>query len=376
MKCHGSEALAAQFGFSPHVPSEFEESMHYRKVTIGEKKAPLCFDCHGAHNVQSMQAPNSLKNSPAERAKVCSKCHRGSNETFAMTFDHRPTTWEEKPLQYAVIAMFKTLTLGTFVGLGLFMLLDISSLIRCIVFRKKMGLHAHHKPKKVEYVERLTASQRWQHFFMLSSVLTLVVTGWPLFSPESETSIAVMNLLGGAGTVAIIHRTAGLVMIADFLYHLYYLFTLFRKGGKILAFPMLPTPKDVIDAWGLILFFFGLRKDKPAFKQFAFFEKFDYWAVFWGVAMMGFSGLMLMFPTVVTRVLPSWSVSLSEIIHADESLLAGVVLIIWHFYNVHFKPGIFPMNWAWLSGKMPKHHYEEEHAAHVEELKKEGKWKE
>ena len=92
--------------------------------------------------------------------------------------------------------------------------------------------------------------------------------------------------------------------------------------------------------------------------------------------MMGFSGLMLMFPTVVTRVLPSWSVSLSEIIHADESLLAGVVLIIWHFYNVHFKPGIFPMNWAWLSGKMPKHHYEEEHAAHVEELKKEGKWKE
>ena len=326
MKCHGSEALAAQFGFSPHVPSEFEESMHYRKVTIGEKKAPLCFDCHGAHNVQSMQAPNSLKNSPAERAKVCSKCHRGSNETFAMTFDHRPTTWEEKPLQYAVIAMFKTLTLGTFVGLGLFMLLDISSLIRCVVFRKKMGLHAHHKPKKVEYVERLTASQRWQHFFMLSSVLTLVVTGWPLFSPESETSIAVMNLLGGAGTVAIIHRTAGLVMIADFLYHLYYLFTLFRKGGKILAFPMLPTPKDVIDAWGLILFFFGLRKDKPAFKQFAFFEKFDYLKMNDIIKYI----VAIIFPLVVLIMQPDYG-----------SFLICLVVIIFACFMSSFKRKIF-----------------------------------
>jgi hypothetical protein len=65
---------------------------------------------------------------------------------------------------------------------------------------------------------------------------------------------------------------------------------------------------------------------------------------------------------------------MASVIHTSEALLAAVVLMIWHFYNVHLKPGVFPMNWSWLTGRMTKEQYEEEHGYHVEQLKKEGKW--
>ena len=96
--------------------------------------------------------------------------------------------------------------------------------------------------------------------------------------------------------------------------------------------------------------------------------------MFWGVAMMGVTGLVLMFPTIITRIFPSLAVKMSLIIHADEALLAATVLFIWHFYNVHLKPGIFPMNWSWLTGRMRSDIYEEEHAAHAKKLKEKGEW--
>lgn len=373
MRCHADATVAKAFGFPPHVPSEYEQSIHYRKAAIGEAKAPLCFDCHGAHNIVRVENPSSPVHE-AQRVKVCAQCHPGANATFASVFDHTPIGPEEKPLEYWVIVIFKILTLGTFMALGLFILLDVMATIRQAIMPKSKRPHEHAKKEgPQQFVERLPFHLRLQHFLMLSSVITLVITAWPLLSPESSVSQALTRMLGGAHMLAMIHRTAGFIMIGDFIYHVVFLYLRFRAGGRF--HPMTPMPKDIFDLKDMIFFFFGLRDKRPDFDQFAFHEKFDYWAVFWGVAMMGGSGLVLTFPTVTAHLLPGWAIKLSNIIHADEALLAAMVLFIWHFYNVHLKPGIFPMNWAWLTGRMKKDLYEHEHAGHVEKLRKQGKWK-
>ncbi|OFZ00520.1 MAG: hypothetical protein A2Z97_13040 [Bdellovibrionales bacterium GWB1_52_6] len=370
MRCHGDPVIAAAYHFPPHVPSEFENSIHYRKAMVGDKQAPLCYDCHGAHNILRVDNPSSPVHE-VQRVKVCARCHPGANNTFASVFDHTPITQDKKPLEFWTITIFKVLTLGTFVALGMFLLLDILASLRTAILPRLQGTHVPHVKSK-EYVMRLNPHLRLQHFLMLFSVISLVITAWPLLAPESPVSQGMMRALGGVQAVAIYHRIAGFIMIGDFIYHITYLYLQFRKGGRM--HPMMPMPNDLVDLWHMIQFFFGLRAERPDFNEFAFFEKFDYWAVFWGVAMMGGSGLILTFPTFTTHILPGWTLSLANIIHADEALLAAMVLFIWHFYNVHLKPGIFPMNWAWLTGRMRKDLYEHEHAGHVKKLKKEGKW--
>ncbi len=372
MRCHQDQLIAATFGFSQHVPSEFELTFHYRKAMLGDKRAPLCYDCHGTHSVVSVKDPSSPVNE-LKKAKVCARCHSGANATFAATFDHRPIRPDSKPIEYWTIVMFKTLTLGTFLALGLFIFLDVFTFIRqALTPSHKKDLHHVEPALKKKYVKRLGTHLRIQHFLMLASVITLSITGWPLLEPNSSSAHAVIRALGGPVAVPIIHRIAGIIMIGDMFYHLVFLYLRFRAGYR--HHPMLPKPKDIADLWVIMLFYVGLRKTKPKFEEFSFIEKFDYWAVFWGVAMMGVSGLVLMFPSVVTRLFPALAVNLASIVHADEALLAATVLFIWHFYNVHLKPGIFPMNWAWLTGRMRADIYEEEHGAHVQTLRKQGKW--
>lgn len=372
MRCHQDKTIAAVFSFAPHVPTEFEHSIHYRKAMLGDKRAPLCFDCHGTHTVRAVTDPSSSVYE-GQKTKVCANCHSGANATFASTFDHKPIDKNTKPVEFWTISMFKALTLGTFLALGLLMFLDVFTYIRMAITPAHKRGHAHPISKdKVRYVKRLDTHLRIQHFLMLASVITLAITGWPMFEPTSASAHLIVRAFGGAVVVPIVHRIAGVVMIGDLFYHLVYLYSHYRSGKR--NHPMLPKLKDAADVWQLMLYYFGIASKKPEFEQFSFIEKFDYWAVFWGVAMMGVSGLVLMFPTVITRLFPALAVKISLIIHADEALLAATVLFIWHFYNVHLKPGIFPMNWAWLTGRMRSDIYEEEHTAHVKDLKAKGKW--
>jgi hypothetical protein len=77
-------------------------------------------------------------------------------------------------------------------------------------------------------------------------------------------------------------------------------------------------------------------------------------AVFWGVAMIGVSGLIMWFPEFFTLVLPGWSINVALIIHSDEALLAAGFIFTFHFFNVHFRPDKFPMDPVMFSGTMTK----------------------
>ena len=49
---------------------------------------------------------------------------------------------------------------------------------------------------------------------------------------------------------------------------------------------MVPTRQDLRDAVQMFSYYLGFAKERPQFGRFSYLEKFDYWAVFWGIAMI------------------------------------------------------------------------------------------
>jgi cytochrome b subunit of formate dehydrogenase len=213
----------------------------------------------------------------------------------------------------------------------------------------------------IEYIVRFDTHQRLQHFLMMSSFIVLALTGFPQKFAELSLSQSFVSTLGGLETVRAIHRGAGFVMLSNCTYHVAYLLTRILIQKRYSAFSMVPQPRDALQALQMVRYFLGLTNEKPAFDRFSYLEKFDYWAVFWGIAMMGGSGLVLMFAVQVAHVAPGEIVPLAHTIHSDEALLAVSWIAIVHMFNAHLAPGIFPFNPAIFTGKLRKERYEHEH---------------
>lgn len=155
-------------------------------------------------------------------------------------------------------------------------------------------------------------------------------------------------------------------MIFSAVYHLAYL--LYRLVRNELSLEMLPTRKDVQDLYGMLRFFFGFTDERPRFDRYTYWEKFDYWAVFWGIAIMAGSGLILWFPVQTVTYLPVWVLGMAKVAHSDEALLAALAIFIWHFYNVHLRPDVFPMSWVWITGRISRKEMKEWHPLEYERL--------
>jgi len=65
-----------------------------------------------------------------------------------------------------------------------------------------------------------------------------------------------------------------------------------EKGGVLFVL-LRPVPKDAFDAWGTMRYYLGLSSEKPKFNRFSYAEKAEYWALVWGTALMGLTGIMI-----------------------------------------------------------------------------------
>jgi formate dehydrogenase subunit gamma len=208
-------------------------------------------------------------------------------------------------------------------------------------------------------VLRFSVVFRLQHFCLLLSTLVLIITGLPLRYAETAWAQAFFSWIGGVPVQAVAHRAAAGLLIAVGVFHMGYV-ALTREGrGELVA--LVPRPRDVAHLIHNLCHFIGLTRCGPKFDRFSYVEKFDYWAVYWGIVVMVGSGLLLWTPGLSMRFLPKFAMDIAQAIHSDEALLAAVAIIIWHFYNVHFGPEHFPFNRAWLTGrvsveKMRKYH--------------------
>ncbi len=209
----------------------------------------------------------------------------------------------------------------------------------------------------------MNTSQRWQHLVLLTSFITLVVTGFALKYPDSF-----LSMIPGMGEKArgIVHRIAAVCMIGASVYHLVYLFV--TRDGRRMVKDMLPEPKDAFDAMGTMRYYLGLGGSKPEFKRFTYAEKAEYWALVWGVIVMAATGTALWAKVWVGHLFPRWWLDIATSIHLYEAILASLAIVVWHFYQIFVDPDVYPMNWAWWDGKVSEHHYREEHGLDSETL--------
>lgn len=191
------------------------------------------------------------------------------------------------------------------------------------------------------------------------SVLLLIFTGLPLKYHEAAWADFVMKIFGGIGVTRILHRIAAALLTGVGVYHLFWILGT-REGRRELWY-LLPRWKDFKDFLQNIRYFLGLTEERPKFDRFSYIEKFDYWAVYWGMVIMIGSGMILAFFPYLVKVLPKYVFDIAREMHSDEALLATLAIVIWHWYNAHFNPDVFPMNFTIFTGKIPKERMIHEH---------------
>ena len=352
------------------------DTYHGKAYQLGYLETARCSDCHGAHKILDVNNPDSevgIHNIVA----TCQKCHPDANERFTGYLTHATHNDKSKypALYYAFWAM-------TFLLVGVFGFYGIHTLLwipRSIIERRK---EKHIKPEgKIKYIRRFEYSQRITHLFVIMSFILLAITGMIIKFAHMDWAKFLVKAIGGAYNASIIHRFGAVITFGYFAYHLYSLIKLkikrkksFRKfifGGNSLMFNM----QDWRDLWATLKWFIG-KGPRPNYGRWTYWEKFDYMAVFWGVAVIGFSGLMLWFPEFFSKALPGWVINVVQIIHSDEALLATGFIFTVHFFHTHFRPEAFPMDTVIFTGLVPLENFKKERPKEYNELVESGRLEE
>ncbi|NOX34140.1 MAG: hypothetical protein GXP56_10465 [Deltaproteobacteria bacterium] len=222
-----------------------------------------------------------------------------------------------------------------------------------------------------------------QHTLFFISFLVLASTGLPIYFSDVFWAPYVISFYGGIDIARLIHKIGAITMVITSMYHLLTIMggtaiKIFRKEFDLKR-TQIPRLKDLYDLIHDIKYFIGLEPYRPKMEKFMYKQKFHYIAVTYGTFVLTAAGSALLFPDIAAKLLPqtigkilppsmvgaqsfaAFFQDLARLMHADEAILALIVLAFWHWINVHFVPGRFPLQWAFLTGKITREHQIEEH---------------
>jgi len=387
VKCHTAHIISEvdQDKFMIEVTSQcgscheetaatYMETYHGKAYQLGYFESARCSDCHGAHNILKQENPESLI-SEANIVATCAACHKGANEKFSSFLSHAKHD-DDPRLNIAYIFM-TTLLISVFIFFGIHLLMWLPrSMVEVIRKRKAKKLKPAEEKSNL-YVKRFSKNQRITHIFVIVSFVTLALTGMMLKFAHMEWAKFLAKLIGGVETAGVLHRIGAVITFGYFGFHITNLIK--EKRRKRLSLMKFILGKDslwfnrqdVKDFIATMKWFIG-RGPRPNYGRWTYWEKFDYLAVFWGVAIIGFSGLVLWFPVAFTKIFPGWLINVSQIIHSDEALLAVGFIFTIHFFNTHFRPEAFPMDTVIFTGHISLEHFKRERPREYQELKDAG----
>ena len=372
---------------------QYFNTYHGRAHHLGSGKVATCYDCHGNHDIRPTSDPASLM-SKERRLDTCRQCHAGAPKNFESFMAHGDHLDRDNyPLLFWAFVTMTSLIVGTFAIWGLHTFLWFWRSLMAYFknpkeFREEKRRSRTEVPGKV-YV-RFRPIDRFTHLLVIVSFMTLVATGMPLKFHNTAWARAIFDVLGGPEVAALLHRVGACI---SFLYLGIHITTLVRRvraaspqyrdsqghfrlrGFLGLLFgPDSPLPNwdDLQDIRAHMAWFLG-RGPRPTFDRFTYWEKFDYFAEFWGSAFIGFSGLVMWFPAVFTFVLPGWFVNLAQVVHSQEALLAAGFILTFHFFNGHMRLEKFPMDTVIFSGRITEEELKHERGRQYERLEKEGR---
>jgi cytochrome b subunit of formate dehydrogenase len=351
--CHESITLTEKYGLPTGRLTSFIDSYHGLKTKAGDTYVANCASCHGEHKILPSTDPKSSIY-PANLQKTCGECHPGISAALASTPIHGIGG---KGLQTKAAEIVKNIyIIAIIVIIGLMAIHWIIDLIRQIILVTK-------KPQ----VRRMRTGELWQHTLLTVSFIVLVITGFALRFDQSWLTKLFFGWRHGFELRGVIHRVAAVVLIFVTIWHFFYIFT--RRGRTFLK-DMMPKFYDFRDFIQRILFNLGLSKKTPAFKQFSYIEKAEYWALIWGTVVMIITGILLWFDNYFVQFLPKGVLDVALVVHYYEAILATLAIAIWHLWSTVFNPKVYPMNPSWLTGKMPRDMFEHEHPeASAEEIR-------
>ncbi|MFC5300122.1 cytochrome C [Azospira restricta] len=360
--------------------NSYTDTYHGQVNRLGYTYTARCVDCHRSHDVKAVEDPNSTVH-PKNRMKTCMKCHsdkkpgmHDATPGFASFAPHATTDDFEKYPQMFIASKFM-------VALLIFVFAFFWAHSGLWYYREWKDRQAGKAPPHIDtkglvldtgkHFRRFPLGWRIAHLVFALVTMTLVLTGTSALYAESAWAPVVAKAVGGPKMLGLIHRVAAFLFIGIFMIHFVYVMQKLLRDRTFRWFgpdSLIPNWKDFADCWGMFKWFFG-KGPRPLFDRWAYYEKFDYWAVFWGVNIIGWSGLMLAFPHVTAQFLPGWVFNVGTLVHGEEAFLAAVFLFTVHFFNNHFRPDkLPPPDVVMFTGTQSLEEFRHDHPAHYQRL--------
>jgi len=363
-RCHEDEA------------ETFFDTFHGKVSRLGDQAAAKCYDCHGTHNILPTSEPASTL-SRRNVVETCSACHAGANLRFTGYLTHATHHDPDKyPFLFWAFWGMTALLVGTLTFATLHTLAWLFRLMRSPEARRQ-----HQAQPGERLYRRFNSFQRTLHLVMLLSFFTLALTGMVLKFSYMGWAQLTARVAGGFQTTGVLHRLGAVTLITIFLIHLWDAWKQ-KKDSGLTWVQFIKSPNSIIfngrdlrEFWQSIKWFFG-KGPRPHYGRYTYWEKFDYFAVFWGMFIIGSTGLLLWFPELFTHVIPGWTVNVATILHSDEALLAVAFIFTVHFFNTHFRPDKFPMDPVIFTGRVPIEELKQDKPGEYEDLVASGKLEE
>ncbi len=363
--CHNSVVLTQKFGLASERFASFEDSYHGLASKEGSVEVANCASCHGYHNIKSSSDPKSTINK-ANLPTTCGKCHQGANENFTKGAVHLVIAPATEPVLYWIKVFYITLIVLIIGGMFAHNLIDFTVKAK-LRFAMRRGLIALEHFSPAQYL-RMSLSERIQHASLAISFITLVITGFMLKFPDAWWVAPIRQWNERLFSVrGLVHRIAGVVLLAVSVYHVYYI--TFVPRGKKLIRDLLPKILDVKEFWGMGKYYLRRSASKPKLGRFAYMEKAEYWALIWGVIVMGGTGVILWFNTYFISKFTLLGWNIAQAVHYYEAWLATLAIIVWHLYFVIFNPSVYPLNTACVTGTLTEEEMADEHPRELEEIR-------
>jgi len=357
----------------------YSDTLHGQINKLGYAYTAKCYDCHGSHEILKVDNPDSTVY-PDNRLETCQECHDGRKmpEALESLLSFAPHATGDDFSRYPQTYIATKFMHGLF--LFVFAYFWAHSL---------MWWHREYKDRKrgvarqnirtdellqdkVVHVRRFGLMWRLAHLLFAISVMLLILTGMTVFYSYTNWAPVVMKLLGGPEMSGAIHRASAAIMLGIFFIHLVIVSLNIYRNRKTFRWfgpdSLIPNLKDLRDAWGMFKWFVG-KGPRPTFDRWTYWEKFDYWAVFWGMAVIGSSGMAMAFPQATMQILPGWIFNVVMIVHGDEAFLAAVFLFTVHFFNNHFRPDKTPPpDLVMFTGTQSLEEFRREHSLQYQRL--------